>query len=163
MNSFTPTPAPVSAALERAWDEKPMTGASSSRQRVRVKSLMTLEKGSHHHRVEQRRASVVRGDRTLRAGVSAVVGVDAGWLGPDCRGLPLAVSPGPIGTGAWDAPRDMREAFFQKKAETNPVGRIGTPEDVAQAVVLALTNTFMTGVTLPVDGGQRLVQPCPAS
>ncbi|MER5907127.1 hypothetical protein ABT150_44930 [Streptomyces mirabilis] len=49
------------------------------------------------------------------------------------------------------------------QADTNPVGRIGTPEDVAQAVVLALTNAFMTGVTLPVDGGQRLVQPCPAS
>ena len=36
------------------------------------------------------------------------------------------------------------------------VGRVGTPEDVAGAVVFPMTNTFLTGVTLKVDGGEPL-------
>ena len=37
------------------------------------------------------------------------------------------------------------------------VGRIGTVDDVAEAVLFALTNTFLTGVTLKVDGGEPLI------
>jgi hypothetical protein len=37
-----------------------------------------------------------------------------------------------------------------------PLGRDGTPEDVAQAIVGLLENTFLTGVVLPCDGGLRL-------
>jgi NAD(P)-dependent dehydrogenase (short-subunit alcohol dehydrogenase family) len=33
---------------------------------------------------------------------------------------------------------------------------IGTPDDIAQAVMFALTNTFLTGQTLHVDGGEPL-------
>jgi NAD(P)-dependent dehydrogenase (short-subunit alcohol dehydrogenase family) len=33
---------------------------------------------------------------------------------------------------------------------------VGRPEDVSAAVLLALTNTFVTGTTLHVDGGGRL-------
>ncbi|MFK0282359.1 SDR family oxidoreductase [Streptomyces sp. NPDC090499] len=69
-----------------------------------------------------------------------------------------AVSPGTIDTGAWDALGDHGKAeFFGRLSATNPTRRIGTPEDVAHAVLFALTNTFLTGVTLPVDGGQPLV------
>jgi NAD(P)-dependent dehydrogenase (short-subunit alcohol dehydrogenase family) len=39
----------------------------------------------------------------------------------------------------------------------NTAGRIGTPDDVASAVLFAMTNTFMTGMTLRVDGGEPLV------
>ncbi|MDT5365816.1 MAG: hypothetical protein QOC62_247 [Mycobacterium sp.] len=34
--------------------------------------------------------------------------------------------------------------------------RIGTPDDVADAVLFAMTNSFLTGVTLKVDGGEPL-------
>ena len=34
---------------------------------------------------------------------------------------------------------------------------VGTPEDVASAVLFAMTNTFMTGMTLRVDGGEPLI------
>ncbi len=34
-----------------------------------------------------------------------------------------------------------------------PLGRIGTPEDVARAVVFLATNDFVTGAVLRVDGG----------
>ncbi|KAK0536484.1 hypothetical protein OC842_001974 [Tilletia horrida] len=34
-----------------------------------------------------------------------------------------------------------------------PNGRVGTPEEMASAVLFLSTNTFMQGVVLPVDGG----------
>ena len=37
--------------------------------------------------------------------------------------------------------------------------RVGQSEDIAGAVLFSLTNTFLTGVTLKVDGAQELVQP----
>ncbi|MFD3457529.1 SDR family oxidoreductase [Streptomyces sp. NPDC058691] len=69
-----------------------------------------------------------------------------------------AISPGTVDTGAWDALGDRKKSdFFARLSAANPAGRIGTTEDVAQAAVFAMTNTFMTGVSLPVDGGQPLV------
>lgn len=69
-----------------------------------------------------------------------------------------AVSPGTIDTGAWDGLGDEgKSEFFARLSASNPARRIGTPRDVAQAVVFAMTNTFMTGVSLAVDGGQPLV------
>ena len=68
-----------------------------------------------------------------------------------------AVSPGVIDTGAWDALGESgKAAMFAEQSKLNPAGRIGTVDDVAQAVLLALTNTFLTGVTLAVDGGEVL-------
>ncbi|WP_030922642.1 SDR family oxidoreductase [Streptomyces sp. NRRL B-24720] len=68
-----------------------------------------------------------------------------------------AISPGTIDTGAWDGLGEEKDAFLENKSATNPVRRIGTVEDIAQAVVFAMTNTFMTGVSLAIDGGQPLV------
>ncbi|MFD9006688.1 SDR family oxidoreductase [Streptomyces sp. NPDC059582] len=69
-----------------------------------------------------------------------------------------AVSPGTIDTGAWDALGEQGKAeLFGRLSAANPARRIGTPEDVAHAILFALTNTFLTGVCLPVDGGQPLV------
>jgi NAD(P)-dependent dehydrogenase (short-subunit alcohol dehydrogenase family) len=69
-----------------------------------------------------------------------------------------AVSPGTIDTGAYDGLGEQRKAeLFEHRARTNPVRRIGTAEDIADAVVFALTNTFLTGVSLAVDGGEPLV------
>jgi NAD(P)-dependent dehydrogenase (short-subunit alcohol dehydrogenase family) len=68
-----------------------------------------------------------------------------------------AVSPGVVDTGAWDGLGDQAKAkYFADMAAKNPARRIGTPEDVAEAVMFALTSTFLTGVTLGIDGGQPL-------
>lgn len=68
-----------------------------------------------------------------------------------------AISPGVIDTGAWDAMGDDgKREYFQHISAANPVGRIGTVDDIAQAVLFAMTNTFMTGVTLKIDGGEPL-------
>jgi NAD(P)-dependent dehydrogenase (short-subunit alcohol dehydrogenase family) len=69
-----------------------------------------------------------------------------------------AISPGVIDTGAWDALGEERKAaMFAQLSQTNPARRIGGAEDVASAAVLAMTNTFMTGLTIHVDGGERLI------
>ncbi|HVT69865.1 MAG TPA: SDR family oxidoreductase, partial [Trebonia sp.] len=68
-----------------------------------------------------------------------------------------AVSPGVIDTGAWDAfGTDGKAAYFADISSRNPAGRIGTVDDIARAVVFALTSTFLTGQTLHVDGGEPL-------
>lgn len=38
----------------------------------------------------------------------------------------------------------------------NPARRIGTVHDIANAVLFAMTSSFLTGQTLHVDGGEPL-------
>ncbi len=68
-----------------------------------------------------------------------------------------AVSPGVIDTGAWDALGEQGKAdYFADMSARNPARRIGTANDVANAVLFALTSTFLTGQTLHIDGGEPL-------
>ena len=67
------------------------------------------------------------------------------------------ISPGVIDTGAWDAMGvEGKRTYFENISEQNPAQRIGTVDDIANAVLFAMTNTFMTGVTLKIDGGEPL-------
>ena len=69
-----------------------------------------------------------------------------------------AVSPGVIDTGAWDSlGENGKRDYFAHISATNPARRIGTVDDVAEAVLFALTNSFLTGMTLKVDGGEPLI------
>ncbi|MDX6258570.1 MAG: hypothetical protein QOH84_258 [Kribbellaceae bacterium] len=69
-----------------------------------------------------------------------------------------AVSPGTIDTGAYDGLGEAAKAdLFAHRVGENPVGRLGTAEDVADAVLYALTSTFVTGTSLSVDGGEPIV------
>ena len=68
-----------------------------------------------------------------------------------------AISPGITDSGSWDSLGDAREAFLSATAERNPTRRVGTTVDLARASIAAMTNPFMTGTTLHVDGGGRLV------
>jgi NAD(P)-dependent dehydrogenase (short-subunit alcohol dehydrogenase family) len=51
---------------------------------------------------------------------------------------------------------DKPEAFLQALTRMHPIGRIGTPTDVAASVAFLLDplNDFLTGAWLSVDGGQ---------
>ena len=62
-----------------------------------------------------------------------------------------------IDTGAGDAFGEQGKAdYFAGISSRNPAGRIGTIEDIAQGVLFALTNTFLTGQTLHIDGVEPL-------
>jgi NAD(P)-dependent dehydrogenase (short-subunit alcohol dehydrogenase family) len=68
-----------------------------------------------------------------------------------------AVSPGVIDTPWWDRmPAATKDAMFARAAQTLPVGRVGTPADVAAAIVMAANNGFITGTVIEVDGGAHL-------
>jgi NAD(P)-dependent dehydrogenase (short-subunit alcohol dehydrogenase family) len=68
-----------------------------------------------------------------------------------------AISPGVIDTGAWDAFGEEGKAdYFAEISARNPARRIGHVNDIANGVLFALTNTFLTGVTLHIDGGEPL-------
>lgn len=65
-----------------------------------------------------------------------------------------AVSPGVIDTPWWAfLPEDQRQAQFTAAVSSIPAGRIGEPDDVAQAVAYLTGATYVTGTILPVDGG----------
>jgi NAD(P)-dependent dehydrogenase (short-subunit alcohol dehydrogenase family) len=68
-----------------------------------------------------------------------------------------AISPGVIDTGAWDALGEQGKAdYFADMSARNPARRIGTVDDIAGAVLFAMTSTFLTGQTLHIDGGEPL-------
>ena len=48
---------------------------------------------------------------------------------------------------------DMSTVFPADTAKRIPVGRMGTPEEVAQVVVMVVANPYITGQTVPVNGG----------
>jgi hypothetical protein len=59
--------------------------------------------------------------------------------------------------------KDQTELGEQDKAgyladvsACNPAGRIATPDDIAQAVIFALTSTFLTGQAPHTDDGEPL-------
>ncbi|MCU1420635.1 MAG: short-chain dehydrogenase [Microbacteriaceae bacterium] len=69
-----------------------------------------------------------------------------------------AVAPGTIDTGAYDGlGAENKAALFERRSENNPAGRVGRAEDVARAVIFALEADFVTGLSIPVDGGELLV------
>jgi len=69
------------------------------------------------------------------------------------------LSPGMTqGTGAYlGMPEEARNGMYRAIAERLPVGKVGNPEDIADATILLMTNPFITGVVLDVDGGGLLV------
>lgn len=62
-----------------------------------------------------------------------------------------AVAPGPV-----LLPADWTPAQHERAAQSTLLKRVGRAEDVAEAVVFLARADYITGVVLPVDGGQRL-------
>jgi NAD(P)-dependent dehydrogenase (short-subunit alcohol dehydrogenase family) len=68
------------------------------------------------------------------------------------------VSPGTVVTPAYEGmPEKQRTAYFTSIADRLPAKRVGLPDDIAEAVLLLLTNPFMTGSVLEINGGHPLV------
>ena len=96
------------------------------------------------------------------SGASVLQGSINAALEALARGLALerapvrvnAVSPGIIATPMWDRLSEAdRAATFERVSNSLPVKRIGQAEDVAAAILFVAANPFITGSTIPVDGG----------
>lgn len=94
----------------------------------------------------------------LRPGLAMAAKTLAGELGP--RGIRVnGLMPGPIDTDRareLDASTGDPAAAKEKKVAGVPLGRYGEPEEFGRAAAFLLSPaaSFMTGVMLPVDGGQ---------
>ncbi len=79
----------------------------------------------------------------------------AGELAPD-RIRVNCIAPGPIDTpihATWADDLDAAYAWLKSQV---PLGRIGSPEEVARWIALLLSpvSSFLTGAVIPMDGGQ---------
>ncbi|MDH6259492.1 SDR family oxidoreductase [Bradyrhizobium sp. BR13661] len=94
------------------------------------------------------------------SGLGAVEGLTRALaleLGPRIR--VNCISPGMVRTDVYAGmPEDAREAMFRSTGESLPLGRVGEPGEIANAVLFAATNTFLTGQVLDVDGGHMIRQ-----
>lgn len=89
-----------------------------------------------------------------KGGLVALTHALAVSLGPTIR--VNAISPGWIATEGWQKAARRRDPMLQEQDHAqHPAGRVGTPEDVARAVLFLAdpANTFITGVNLVLDGG----------
>ena len=67
------------------------------------------------------------------------------------------ISPGLVATEAYASmPDEAREGMFAQVGGSLPVGRVGRAEEIAQAVIMAMTNGFLTGTVLDIDGGHMV-------
>ena len=66
------------------------------------------------------------------------------------------VSPGTIDTPMVALTGAEREAAYGKMVQSNLIPRPGTADEVAQAILFAVENGFVTGTTIDVDGGWLL-------
>lgn len=128
-------------------------------QQVTMAALPYMTEGSVTWITGAAARAAVPGMSALSAGNGALHAM----VGPLARELaPVrvnAVSPGFIDTPYWERALDAeaRARTYEAMAAMVPAQRVGTPEDVAAAVMLCVTNGFMTGAVIDCDGGRRLV------
>ena len=94
--------------------------------------------------------SVYSASKAALLGFTKALAKELGWSKIRAN----SVSPGVI-----DTPMNARfsEEEMQALKEEIPVGRIGTGEDVAAAVLFLEENEYVTGVDIPVNGGFSIV------
>jgi pteridine reductase len=85
-----------------------------------------------------------------KGGVVTLIGALAKDLAPEVR--VNAIAPGPV-----LLPETWNESKNAATIKSTLLKRLGSPEDIGQAAVFLATAGYITGVILPVDGGQRLV------
>jgi 3-oxoacyl-[acyl-carrier protein] reductase len=142
---------------------------------VHLRGAFLMTRAAQKHFVEQKYGKVVclssvsalgnRGQAnyaTAKMGLQGFVrtlGIELGPFGVNAN----AIAPGFIATDMTDATAARVgmpvEDFRQAAADRNPVRRVGFPEDIAAAAAFLCSDeaSYITGQTLYVDGGAKLV------
>jgi NAD(P)-dependent dehydrogenase (short-subunit alcohol dehydrogenase family) len=96
----------------------------------------------------------------------AIVAAAAGASEVLARAVALEVAPirvNVIRPGLVDTPLltrmagEHRESVIASQSKRIPLGRIAQPEEIAHAILFLMSNTYITGSTLTIDGGISLV------
>ena len=114
------------------------------------KSSITLTGGSASHRP-------MKGWTVLAAFGSGTEGMTRG-LAVDLAPIRVnMVSPGAVHTELFGSfPEERLEGILQSFKDATLVGKVGTPEDVAEAYLYAMKDQFLTGSLLESNGGRLL-------
>jgi NAD(P)-dependent dehydrogenase (short-subunit alcohol dehydrogenase family) len=90
-----------------------------------------------------------------KGGLDALTHAMAVSLGPDIR--VNSVRPGWIETGPWQKTAAREEPRHSKRdRDQHPVGRVGRPEDIAEAIEWLVGAGFVTGQAIAIDGGMTV-------
>lgn len=93
-----------------------------------------------------------RGYLPYCASKAAMLALSAGLAKELAPGIQVnALLPGPV-----LPPAGASAAYRRAAARANLLGRLGSPEDVARAVLFLADSDFITGAALPVDGGRLI-------
>jgi NAD(P)-dependent dehydrogenase (short-subunit alcohol dehydrogenase family) len=93
-----------------------------------------------------------------KAGVDQLTHCAALELGP--KGVRMnAVDPGVVLTNLHRAsgmPEETYQKFLQHSTTTHPIGRVGTPEEVAELILFLASDRagWITGGSFSIDGGR---------
>ena len=141
--------------LHRAFDERIWAAVSAIRavgSRLSANGSITFISGALSERPNAYGTAVL-------AAASAAMEALARGLALELAPIRVnTLSPGPIDTPLLaKALGAGRDAYVEHLKATLPLRRLGTPEEAAAAVVFLMTNGWMNGETLHVDGASRLV------
>jgi NAD(P)-dependent dehydrogenase (short-subunit alcohol dehydrogenase family) len=158
----------VAAAGEQAWGHFESIDVGALRNAFEGKFWGAFFCAKHALQHLRKDSSMVffagAASRTAVPGASGVAAVNAAITG---MAITMAkelapvrvnvISPGPVDTPAYDwMTPDEKAEFFRQLSSRMPVKRVGTAEEVADAVLFLLGNNFVTGAVLDIDGGMRL-------
>jgi NAD(P)-dependent dehydrogenase (short-subunit alcohol dehydrogenase family) len=145
-------PRPFEDVTEENWDEALDTTAKGT--------FFTLQAAAPHLRASANGVAVVIEDVAsfqpwplfgphcaAKAAQAMLTRVFARALAPDVR--VCGIAPGTVAA----EPEEV-----ERRAAESLLGRIGSPEDIADAVVYLLGADFVTGTTLVVDGGRSIAR-----
>ena len=148
-------PVPLGAVEASHWEE--LVGSN-----LRAPLFICQEAAPELTRVEGAIVNIVdiHAERPLKG--YAVYSTAKGGLAALTRSLALELAPRvrvngvAPGAVAWPEDDQISAAERERILATTPLGRTGSPEDVAQAVHFLACAPFVTGQILAVDGGRSL-------
>ena len=140
--------------LRRAYDERVWSIVEVLRtlgERLAADASITLVSGALTHRPDGNGTAIV-------ASACAALEVLAQGLALELAPRRVnTLSPGPIDTPLiGKAMGDQADAYMRMVAESHPLQRWGSADEAAAAVLFLMTNRYMNGAVLHVDGGSRL-------